>query len=106
MSRENLRNEALVKVRRNSPEEWWNAYHMIAMSRYVSIDTGSIFTGTEFNSYIGKLIGQPHHPNAWGSAFSCFVRPLLKNGSVDFVGFEKSSVPHHHAHYVKQYKKL
>lgn len=106
MSGEKLRDKALEQTRRHSPQDWWVSYQTIAQSKFLSYERETRFTGTELNSYIEKLIGHPHHHNAWGGAFSSFIKPLLKYGVVEFVGFEKSSVPKHHAHYVKVYKKL
>jgi len=101
-----LKEDGIAQVTKNTDPDWKTAYVMVAEALLMSYAPGKLFTGGDVNDYIKEVIGDPHAPQAWSAAFGGLIRQYLKHNLVSWEGFTKSTKRSNHAHYVKQYKKL
>lgn len=107
MNGDSLRDQGQEAAIANEPGRWTKEYLVLAHQYISGLPDGLTFSGDQVNAFIKLVVNEePHSPQVKSAQFAKFIRPLLENGKVEVVGFEKSVKASNHSRYVRKYRKV
>ena len=105
-SGEAARDAGIEQVLDHLPPHWHTAYGVTLVFWFTQLTIGTEFSGEDMTRHARPLIGEPHHPNAWGAAASALLRDWLNAGRIVVVGQAVSRSAANHAHVYRRYRKV
>lgn len=106
MDGEQLRDEGIARVLRNTPPHWQARYDRLAANWFWSLPEGAIFSGEDFRlNALEHGLPEPHHPNSWGACAASYMRAVKQCGFAVELGAHKAVSPRSHAHQYRTYRK-
>ena len=99
-----LRDEGMERVASHSG--LWKDRARAAMDAWFArLGPGQAFTGEDIRLAIREVVGEPHHPNAWGAVTGGRVRGWLLNAEIELVAVVEAKDPKNHATRLRRYRK-
>lgn len=83
-----FRNAGMKQVRANLPAQWRDAYRIYAELFLCGKAGGDTFMGEDLRVNIAQKIGEPHHPNAWGSMAAICIRRWMDAGKIERIAYQ------------------
>lgn len=100
------RDDGIKQVLDHVGPNWRHAYAVTVVHWFARLPTGSEFNGEDLRRHALPIIGEPHHPNAWGGQASTMLREWLGAGRIIQVGTSVSRSANNHAHVYRRYRKV
>lgn len=94
-----LKDAGQAQALANEPDDW--PERVAGLLQHMA-STLPRFTCDDLRRHAERAgIGEPHHPNCWGAAFS----RAAKTGVIERVGFQKNTLPSAHARMVAVWRR-
>jgi len=91
----------------HTPEQWRACYRVAAAEWFDALPIGETFTGEQLRLACKRAgLGNPHHPNAWGSMARAFLKQCFDDERVAIAGVSSALDPVSHASLLARYRKV